>query len=151
MSVQLWETINVGYVTYVLENEINQACLGCANKLTRGQKIFIMHKENGTTIMCSNQTCFEKQGGYIDEYQTNTIITRKGTTRKGTTTNDKPTSIHSPDADFEDRVMIEFYRIDKIQNILLENVGKKFDGNPAKLGMYMKMIDDGMQKNKNHT
>lgn len=77
MSNQIQETKNVGYATRVTSQEAGEACLGCGNKFSTHEKVYRMHKENGTTIQCSSVQCFEKQGGKIDEYQINTIIPPK--------------------------------------------------------------------------
>lgn len=77
MTQQIHETKNVGYATRITPEEANQACLGCANKFSTGEKVYRMHKDNGTTVQCSSMKCFEKQGGKIDEYQINTIVSPK--------------------------------------------------------------------------
>ena len=77
MSSQIWDTVDVGYATRILENEVNEECLGCGNKFALKEKVYMMHKKNGTTIYCTSLECFKKQGGHIDEYQITTVISRK--------------------------------------------------------------------------
>jgi hypothetical protein len=55
-----------------------------------------------------------------------------------------------PDVDFEGKVIEQYHRIHAIEKILLKNYASEFESpeQRAKLGMYMKMIDDNIDSGK---
>ncbi len=141
LSTQITSSIDVGYATTITELEVNEACLACANRFLLHDKVYRMHKENGITIQCNSLMCFRQQGGEIDEYQTNTIIHPK----KSHTVKIDSKIIEPQNTSFRDRVKKKYHHIHEIERILLEEFGEAFKDEPAKLGMYMKMIDDGLK------
>lgn len=138
MSTQLYDCIDTGFATRILSDEAGITCLGCNNLFSEKDKVYMMNKKNGTTIMCSSLACFEKQGGSIDEYQITTIVARKP---KVITSNVQPQN-----KDFTAQVINRYNRINQIETILLKNYPSEFEdiSQRAKLGMYMKMIDDNI-------
>ncbi len=139
MSTQLYDCIDTGFATRILSSEAGTTCLGCNNLFSEKDKVYMMNKKNGTTIMCSSLDCFEKQGGRIDEYQITTIVARKS---KVIIPNVQPQN-----KDFTAKVIAQYNRINQIETILLQNYPSEFKdvSQRAKLGMYMKMIDDNIK------
>lgn len=147
MSTQLYDCIDKGFATRILPDEAGTACLGCNNLFSENDKVYMMNKKNGTTIMCSSLDCFKKQGGDIDEYQITTIVARKPKIIKV----QKQTQSTS-----KDKIISEYYRLHEIEDTLLQvEQNQEFSTNGSKLGMYMKMIDDNTKdnicKNCSHT
>ena len=141
MSQTLHDSIEKGYATRIADYESGQQCVSCENLFSVGEKIYRINKTDDTIIQCTSLLCFREQGGEIDEYQINTIIGSK----PQLTTQTKSATPTKQDVDFESKVIQQYHRIHGIEEILLKNFKVAFEGeNPAKLGMYMKMIDDGM-------
>lgn len=141
MSQLLHDSIEKGFATRITNNEKGQECVSCKNIFSTGDKVYRINKTNGTTIQCTSLHCFREQGGKIDEYQINTVI--------GPKPQDLITAPSKQDADFESKVIQQYHHIHGIEEILWKNFKGAFEGeNPAKLGMYMKMIDDNL-KNTN--
>jgi len=135
MSDIIHDSIERGYATRIAEYENGQACITCNNVFSTGDKVYRINKEDGTTIQCTSMFCFKKQGGEISEYQINTVIAPKP----------KSTIPTKQDVDFENKVIEQYHRIHGIEGILRRNFKDVFENdNPAKLGMYMKMIDDNI-------
>lgn len=138
MALQIWEQKEKGYATRIVAAEAGKECQGCQNLFSVGEKVYMMHKENGTTIMCTSQSCFVKQGGVIDEYQVNTTVTRKI----------KPVvQKHEQQSNFQAEIVKNYREVSEIEKILIgEN--PDFKTNVQKLGMYIKVIDLRMALSK---
>ncbi len=137
MKSEIIDIENKGYVTRILPDEVDEVCVGCGQKFTLEQKVFRMKKENGMIVQCSKLTCFNRQGGIIDEYQINTVISRKPVMKPKTKQN----------MDFRDHVISQYDKLHNIEDILLDiEKNKEFSSNGQKLGMYMKMIDDSLKQ-----
>ena len=142
MSTQIVHCIDKGFATRILPDEAGTTCLGCNNLFSENDKVYMMNKKNGTTIMCSSLYCFKKQGGDIDDYQQTTIISRKSKVSKQTQSVTQ--RVVSKDK-IIDKIIGEYHRLHEIEDTLLEvEQNQEFSTNGSKLGMYMKMIDDNV-------
>lgn len=142
MSSQTWEIIGKGFATRVLHKEAGSSCVECNNIFSENEKIYMMKNSDNTYIMCSSMLCFVKQGGKIDEYQTNTIISRKSIEEKPQSIPAKLDGI-KPDSTIKGKVVNVYHYLHEIEDTLLEEErNKEFSTNGSKLGLYIKMAEE---------
>lgn len=147
MSQTLHDSIEKGFATRIASHENGQECTSCKNIFSTGEKVYRINKKDNTTIQCTSLHCFREQGGKIDEYQINTVIGPKPQGTSIVSSVASSTAPITPDAEYESKVMKEFYNIHGIGEILLKNVKSVFDDeDPDKLYTYMKMIDHNISK-----
>lgn len=143
MSKQIYKN-EKGFATHVLSSEVGIACVECGNLFSKTDVLYIMNTSNGGIVQCSSKLCFEVQGGIIDEYQVNTIISRKNIVIPNSTKSDSIVqSIIPQSTGLKGKVIDVNHYLHEIENTLLEEEqNQEFSTNGSKLGMYIKMVEE---------